>query len=106
MQVVIHHKLHYLTPLTSQNTVSRLLACIDVDAVFEIIYCLRRSQSNSIVLDLITRKSHAIVLSPALIACMHYLIVLQSILDHGPGHVFVEGNAAFVDYCAGKVARK
>jgi len=77
-----------------------------LNAIFEMIYCLRRSQSNSIVLDLIIRKPHAIVLSPTLIACMRYLIVLQSILDHGPGDVFVGGNATFVNYCARKVARK
>ncbi len=106
MQVVTHHKQHYLTPPTSQNTVPRLLACLDVDAVFEVDHRLRRSQSNPIVPDLTARKPHAIVLSPALIACMRHLIVLQSVLDHGPGGVFVGGNAAFVDYCAGEVARK
>jgi len=102
----MHRKQHYLTLLISQNTVSRLLAYIDVNTVFEIVYCLRRSQSNSIVLDLITRKLYTIVLSPTLIAYMRYLIVLQSVLDHRPDDMFVEGNAAFVNYCAGKVAQK
>jgi len=75
MQMVIYYKQHYLTLFIPQNTIFRLLAYIDIDAIFEIIYCLCRSQSNSIVLDFIACKFYAIILLLTLIACMRYLIV-------------------------------
>ncbi len=76
MQIVIHYKQHYLTLLISQNIVSRLLVYINVDAIFEIVYCFCWLQSNSIVLNLIVCKFYTIVLLLTLIVYIYYLIVL------------------------------
>jgi len=106
MQIITHYKQHYLTLSISQNTVSRLLACININAIFKIIYCLCRSQSNSIVLDLIVRKFYTIVLLLALIIYMRYLIIFQSILNYRFDNIFVERKTKFVNYCVNKVAQK